>query len=210
MKSRLFGTVFVCLSLSSFNVTAAIIDNFTYTTDTTTGLDWLDLTATAHMSYNDVSAQLGVGGALEGWSYATRAQISDFWDAFGGDSTYYNGWSTQNNGLFDVIAPLWGDVWCHFQTCDPGSGFSYAITADVYDTGLHWSSIMQDDEKRKSKAITNDFFVLTYTTVDDINPGTGKGSALIRTSAVPLPGVVWLFGSGMFGLVVMTKQRAQS
>ena len=46
---------------------ATIIDQGDYLTDTATGLDWLDVTTTSNLSYNDVSAQLGVSGALDGW-----------------------------------------------------------------------------------------------------------------------------------------------
>ena len=44
------------------------------TEDTSTGLKWLDLTETANMSFNDVSALLGAGGTFDGFRYATSAE----------------------------------------------------------------------------------------------------------------------------------------
>ena len=124
----------------STSVNAAIIsadwqstgDNL-ITQDTASGLEWLDLTVTAGMSYNEVSAQLGTGGAFDGWVYATVAQVEGLWTAFGGDSAYYNGWSTQNNGLFDVMAPYVGDLTCHDQqsSCGTGQGYSWWLTTST-------------------------------------------------------------------------------
>ena len=50
---------------------AAIYDNGTGTTDSTSGLDWLDLTASTGRSYADVSGEFGTGGDFEGYRYAT-------------------------------------------------------------------------------------------------------------------------------------------
>ena len=115
------GATCASLSVVSFNASAAIIstdwntagDNLiTKVTGpgTGSGLEWLDLTATTARSYNDISTKFGAGQEFEGWRYATIAEVSDFFDVFGGDNGYYTGWSSQNNGLFDSIAPFWGDV----------------------------------------------------------------------------------------------------
>jgi len=53
------------------------IDNDTYTTDKTTGLDWLDVTTSINQSYNYVSGQFGSGGAYEGWRYATELDFHE-------------------------------------------------------------------------------------------------------------------------------------
>jgi hypothetical protein len=51
--------------------------------DLVTGLEWLDLTLSAAMSYNQVSAEFGVGGLFEGFRYATKAEITTFWSNAG-------------------------------------------------------------------------------------------------------------------------------
>jgi len=57
-------------------INAEIIDNGPYTTDTETGLDWLDVTASVEKSYNYVSSQLEVGGKYEGYRYATAREFN--------------------------------------------------------------------------------------------------------------------------------------
>ena len=67
LRNSLLLTALLSLSI---NCHASLIDNNFYTTDTTSGLDWLDLTETVGYSYNYISTQLGSGGEFEGWQYA--------------------------------------------------------------------------------------------------------------------------------------------
>ncbi|HYN24947.1 MAG TPA: hypothetical protein VES69_07865, partial [Pyrinomonadaceae bacterium] len=53
------------------------------TLDDTTGLEWLDLTQTDALSFNDVSAQLGPGGNFESFRFATLSEVNAFLAAFG-------------------------------------------------------------------------------------------------------------------------------
>jgi len=57
---------------------ADIIDHQSYTTDTQTGLDWLDVTETINMSYNDVEKLLEPGKKLQGFRYATAEEFNAF------------------------------------------------------------------------------------------------------------------------------------
>jgi len=45
------------------------------TLDTDTGLEWLDLTESQGLSYNEVVAGMGAGGTYEGWRYASVAEV---------------------------------------------------------------------------------------------------------------------------------------
>ena len=47
--------------------------------DTSTGLQWLDLSVTANQSYNEVQAQLQQGGTYDGFRYATRDEVLHLW-----------------------------------------------------------------------------------------------------------------------------------
>ena len=62
---------FTAFSLFSIPLYAEIIDHKTFTRDTETGLDWLDVTETINKSYNEVEAQLKVGGKYQGYRFAT-------------------------------------------------------------------------------------------------------------------------------------------
>jgi hypothetical protein len=54
---------------------AVIIDNGTYTTNTASGLDWLDVTQTLGLSFDEVTAKIK-DGELLGWRYANGAQFN--------------------------------------------------------------------------------------------------------------------------------------
>lgn len=75
--------VAVISCLISINVNAELVDNGKITSDTQTGIDWLDLTETSGLSYDYVSSQLGSGGRFEGWSFASREQINTFFSNAG-------------------------------------------------------------------------------------------------------------------------------
>lgn len=53
--------------------------------DTATGIEWLEVTKTAGLSYNEVSTQFGNGGDFEGWRYATGSELNDMMSRYGGD-----------------------------------------------------------------------------------------------------------------------------
>lgn len=76
----LAAALFLIATTGSANAELLAVDLFTQgdgllTYDTGTGLYWLDLTVTVNMSYNDVLNELNEGGSLEGFRYATTADI---------------------------------------------------------------------------------------------------------------------------------------
>ena len=210
------GTTCTCLAVISFNVNASIIstdwrfagDNL-ITQDTDSGLDWLDLTETTNMSRNDVIAQLGIGGALEGWRYAIHDEIVTFFDAFGGNSAYYNsGWTTQNNGLFDAIAPYWGDTYAaadnsgSYVPGDLGSEFLIGVRVGPgYAKGEIYDCCQLDDATMDYVKLPSDEVI--HGTISD----PYMGHALVRVSAVPVPAAAWLFSTGIIGLVGLAKRK---
>ena len=74
-RSFLTLTFLMSLFLNSL-VSADIIDNGRYTTDTATGLDWLDVTASLNKSYNEVIEQFGPNGEFSGYRYATATEFN--------------------------------------------------------------------------------------------------------------------------------------
>jgi len=55
---------------------AAFVPYDTFTTDTVSGLRWLHSDKTAGKSYEYINGQLGLGGAYEGYRFATVAEVS--------------------------------------------------------------------------------------------------------------------------------------
>ena len=217
MKLRNFVSSVTFLALSS-SVNAEIIsvdwqtagDNL-ITRDTVSGLEWLDISVTRGLSDTyDVAPGLEQGQQFEGWRYATAAELGGFFDAFGGDSDhYYDGLSTENNGLFDRIAPFWGDAWCQHTGCETGEGWTSVKIADEDpDDGFFWIASIVDD-------VTNDLF-LTHDYIkihnqfvyDWMDEELATGSALVRSvTTVPVPAAIWLFGFGLLGLVGFARRN---
>lgn len=214
MNKYIFGVVLVSLTTVTFNVSAIPvsadwknIDDGLITYDEATGLEWLDLSLTINQSYNQVQAQIGAGGMFEGWGFASSAQLSTFWDNFGGNSIY-DGWSSANNGLFDIIAPLHGDLYCVERGCTPGEGRSIIITSDTTQSDNHFVSQMFDLATDRT-SLREDYFLINQTLQHDDVMHNNTGSALIRVRApeVPLPAAVWLFGTGLIGLIGFVRRK---
>ena len=77
MKKAYLILLLLAGQILSFGLKAELVDLGKYTLDTKTGLEWLDLTETKGLSYNDVSAQLATGHPLAGWSYASQKQLNE-------------------------------------------------------------------------------------------------------------------------------------
>ena len=181
-------------------------DDGLITYDDNTKLEWLDLTVTAGISYNTVSSQLGAGGAYEGFRYATSAEISTLWDSFGGDGVY-NGWSATNNGIFDIIAPLMGDLECVIDGCTAGEGMSRMITGELNVFGTLVS--LMGDSYTATNSATKDFFSLINSSYALDTEWQGWGSALIRDRVkAPEPGILALMCIGLTVIGFTRRKKA--
>ncbi len=59
----------------AYDIVGTAQDGFNITRDVDNGLDWLDFSLTTGRSYANVFADLGSGGDLEGWRFATEAEF---------------------------------------------------------------------------------------------------------------------------------------
>jgi hypothetical protein len=149
---------------------ATIVDNGTYTTDTITGLDWLDLTATAGQSYNSV-----IGSPPGPYNFS------------GG-----NGLAVVEGPATSLLRSLMGDLGPFGL---PGAG---GITADV-DTSPggpgpfpHFLAFYLDFPP------TTNYLLAPFGSEADDSSTASVGSFLIReTAAVPEPGSLVLLGSAL-------------
>lgn len=199
----------------SQNTVASLIDHGTYITDTASRLDWLKLTETFNRSYDDVSSKFGTGQEFEGWVYATGEQFEALVFNQGAtamtctNGTMFCGWSADNNGIAAPMINLLGDTGEQQLNGELTPGltvWTVGILADVHDANSHWEAELYDyDFNPLTSAQDN---ISTHDTFIDnaILPNYG-GSFLVRVSAVPIPGAVWLFGSGLLGLIGMARRR---
>lgn len=94
--------------------------------------------------------------------------------------------------------------------------FLFGTTGDAFHTykGKEWSidktSFVLDLSKMggpgEEGAIFDDLGLGTFTDMPDHN-GHGTGQLTLTVSAVPVPAAVWLFGSGLLGLVGYSKRN---
>ncbi len=96
------------------------------TYDTDTGLYWLDLTVTTNLSYNDVLNEISEGGSLEGFWYATTADIDTLQVSAGLPA-----------GLFFSSFPIYLDNMNQLLDLvgltDPSTVLSAGITSDPFE-----------------------------------------------------------------------------
>ena len=155
------------LVLSS-SVNAAIIstdwqtsgDNL-ITTDTESGLNWLDLTETNGLSYNYVSSQLGVGGQFEGFRYATSDEVVALWanwsiDLAAGASIF----SMELDPNVPYASEILGNTLCEFLC----TSYPYGTLGFVADTNLF------GDHYRIGAYQVNNATSYTTAAVDPVDP----------------------------------------
>jgi hypothetical protein len=171
------------------------------------GLQWLDLSETIGLSYNAVAAQLVAGGLFEGFRYATVAEVEGLWDSAGGDDRFYNDWSVENNGVFDVLAPFWGDTLCTAGRCAAGTGGAWTLVDLVSKDKWHMASYILDCSACTQSA-TQDFLMSEFNDAKDTKEDWNRASALVRVNPVPVPAAIWLFGTALIGLVGFNKRKS--
>jgi hypothetical protein len=191
MKASFLQTI-VCtgLVLLAFDSNAELVDNGTYTTDTRTNLDWLDLTETVNRTFAYVDSQLGSGGEFEGWEYANIGDIEGLFDSAGG-TWPYDGWSTANDGVVADLLALWG------ETNSTGGAISSQFVTGEYDhskPGWRYWGLVYDDNP------FDDYLQPMEGSTSPANSGPWLGHALIRS---PEPSATTLLGSGILTLVML-------
>ena len=209
MKFVKLATTAIALVLSS-SVNAALVstdwnstgDNL-ITRDTTSGLDWLDLAETINMSYETVNTQLGSGGAFEGFRFATSAEVVDLWANFGvnlaaGAATYNYGFV--DPGIIEATSLL-GNTITNDVVAYGALGMSADGPNDYYrdNLGAYYINALGSDGPQ--------YHVVDYSTRHVAYPSDQVGSYLVQTSVVPIPAAVWLFGSGLVGLIGVARRN---
>lgn len=171
----------------------------TITQDTDTGLEWLDLTLTRMMSINEVEAQLQAGGTLEGWKWATAAEVTTLWAAANvpaPQSTFAFG-SAANDGALALNALLGENLVTADRTFS--DGFIRELT--FQNLSPRWWSIAATLNAATSGGTSDTILIADFDT-----PSPRIGSYLVRTTAIAEPTTLALLGAGM--LLVWFRKRA--
>lgn len=190
-----------------------------YTTDLLSGLDWLDINASAGRSYSDVSKDINLTSA--GWHYASVNQLNQMVKDYTGISVDL---STSNQipstaaGNLSVVTGYTGSRLYGEQVLIPGYGYRWndklalltsGMTGDI-DAKAPFSHKAIQFESRPFDAA---LLWLPFSN-SDTNAQTYIGSFLIRNSqspaAVPLPSSILVFIMAILGWKVLRLQRCES
>ena len=181
---------------------AALVDNGFFTTDSSAQIDWLDLTATAGMTSSAALA------ANSGWRLATNGEVEGLF------ATAFDGYYLNSNGGLDASTSHWqkagpeyaghttdAALWqTLFGTVPSGGGNNYYSYGMYQDESGSWR--MTGSQNASGDPNNNGpwdvIFGLDWEQ-DLTTAATGSGDYktgvfLVRSSVVPVPAAVWLFG----------------
>jgi hypothetical protein len=204
-------TVAVTLLCTSVSEAALILKDYQtpgdnlIVADTATNLEWLNWAHTNGMSYNAVSAQLGPGGAYEGFRYATASELLNLYLVSVGFPTVPVGdngpGSNLNVPFAEVFTSLFGIT---FGSPPPVNGGVEAVYGDSPALNQHWVTAINHN----SGNVTPQWFFQ-----NDNSAASSVGHALVRVAAateVPEPTSVLVWCIGSLGMVWGTRRRAKT
>lgn len=212
---KILVTTFAILTMAvSGTASSSIIDNGLYTTDTQSGLDWLDLSDTVGLSYDYVSNQLDAGGDFEGWHYANGDQFNDLWSTLTGttlDGTY--GYQYANNSsALESYQNIFGITREFFDTSGQQpivtDRQSLGLISDDATPGRKWAASILDDTLDDS----NDYFKAHSMQYGLFETRDYLGSWLVRDTAVtvPEPSIIALFSFGLVGMTFIQRKNKRN
>ncbi len=203
MRKKLFAAcsgLFLLLCL--WNTAYAVIAD---------GKDWRQLTDTVNLSYNDLaqiydtstgqlkdSSITTVGGVdFSGWIWASLEEVASLYSSFTGLTI----------GVYDYVSEA-GSAWApeYFNLFEATSSSIYhgyeqaaGISRTLWPNGLSTSTIMQNrlDDSINDVVHTSGSWGLDTKT-------DGVGFHMYKATSVPIPGAVWLLGTG---LVILAGER---
>ena len=222
------------LSLATASSQATIIDHGSYFSDTNSGLDWLDVTASVNRSYNDVFSHLGLGGDFVGWRFASSTEFNALLANWTGISTNTTGRTitTGTSPSVDGLVILFGSTLdskllsTTGQTWDSARGFAEGEGID-FTLGMLSDLPSNIATQRQVAAIWDnesngsplDFYNASHRQVFTNSINGDIGSFLVRqnsstgnnppgsATSVDEPGTLVLLALGLFGISMSRKLR---
>ncbi|BBO86528.1 hypothetical protein DSCO28_70940 [Desulfosarcina ovata subsp. sediminis] len=160
------------------------------TLDTDTGIEWLDVTLSTGNSRSYVNTQFGADGDFEGFRYATTEEALALWETV----------SLYSSDIYEVV-----EYW------------SGLVGATDYNSGYPEIIAMTGSGASVGAYLSYSNGVLGYNRTGALPTSYGSGFShstvgnwLVRTATVPIPGAVWLFGSGLLGLISIRRKNSRA
>jgi len=202
----LFSSITVVLALSTPSY-AALIDFGTFTRDTSNSLDWLDVTTTQGMSFNQVTA------AYSGseWRYATVSEFSAMANANLSPTTPVG--SNSAGSYVSSYAQTYA-AQSYYGTTSPNTTTGLLL-APAFTSGVAIGQLITDVNQLPTaldlkQTILFGHIVITEVAADPDYAAKDFGSYLVRNykqiSAVPVPAAAFMFAPALLGFMGLRRK----
>ncbi len=201
----LFAGIFFTFSAHAAPVD--FIDNGNSTTDSLSGLEWLDVNITAGRNYFDVSSELGAGGEFEGWRYANVNEFLQMISNWTGISITVQHQVVLPEGKIDGLISLLGQTSDGIFAANGPNQFIQGVLADKIGDWHHQAAFIYDLDANLNDV---DFVFGNAGPYSDFGIENKYGAFLVRNgqlSVVPLPPAILLFGAAAAGLFFFSNKR---
>lgn len=207
INALLFTTLVLSTSVNAATVTHGYLvsdDTTDYITDTSTGRMYKRLDA-YDFTYAETIASVSEGGIYEGWSIATSEIADDFYSAIlGVTSTPCSGANPRGTACGTITGWNDGDFGNSLDEFYDTFWYMSSYHTTIYENfDIGAGHIVQDG------TVIDDDDVATIEAVDSWRPVNQDIDALIYidVAPVPLPPALWLFGTGLIGLIGLAKRK---
>ena len=220
INAMLVATAFICVMSGNVHATLISLDDSlfgagSFTRDTATGLEWLDLSLTSNLSMNTILANSGVGGTYYGLRYATGNEVMTLFNDAGivpavGYSHTKAGWdaiSILKDLMF--VTPMQSAMVFGITGTANQSGSN---PSDHYVSAYIW---LHNSEGTVYNAYTNidmNSFSDELYWIKSTSSSPYLGSFLVREQQpvpTPEPATFLLFVSGLGGLIIWRRKRRE-
>lgn len=173
------------------------------TYDSKTGLEWLDLTETINLNFNDVFEKTLSGGIYDDWQIANNADVTQLWNNAGINIITFNLLASNYepvNYLLDFLGRT------HFDPIVVDYSLSWGRTNNSYSANMHnvtllWETDLYNRPEGLAAINTN-----PQQQPNDVSSPT-MGTYLFRVAQIPEPPAIAIMGLGLLGLFGVSRRK---